>query len=76
MKQEPFVIERTYDAPIEKVWKALTDKNLMKEWYFNIESFEPKVGFEFTFEAGNEGKRYKHICKITDVAPGKKLRYS
>ncbi len=76
MKQEPFVIERTYHAPLEKVWKAITDKNQMKEWYFNIESFEPKVGFEFTFTAGNEDKRYTHICKITDVEPGKKLRYS
>ncbi|MEO8108597.1 MAG: SRPBCC domain-containing protein [Ginsengibacter sp.] len=76
MKQEPFIIERTYHATPEKVWKALTDKDEMKEWYFNIESFEPKVGFEFTFEAGNEDKRYKHICKITDVEPGKKLRYS
>lgn len=58
MKQEPFVIERIYDAPLEKVWKALTDKNQMKEWYFNIASFEPKVGFEFTFEAGGEDRKY------------------
>lgn len=76
MKQEPFVIEGTYDAPVEKVWKAITDKNQMKEWYFDIESFEPKVGFEFEFEAGEEDRKYRHICKITDVEFQKKLSYS
>ena len=30
MKTEPFVIERTFNAPAEKVWKALTDKEQMK----------------------------------------------
>ncbi len=76
MKQEPFVIERTYNAPIEKVWKAITDKDQMKEWYFNISSFKPEVGFEFQFEAGDKNKTYLHLCKITDVEPQKKLRYS
>ena len=28
MNDEPFVIERTYNAPIAKVWKAITDKKL------------------------------------------------
>ena len=76
MKHEPFVIERTYDAPIEKVWKAITDKDQMKEWYFNIKTFRPEVGFEFQFEAGSEEKKYLHLCKIIDVEPGKKLSYS
>ncbi len=31
MKTEPFVIERTFDAPIERVWKAITNKNDMKQ---------------------------------------------
>ncbi|MGI8635287.1 MAG: SRPBCC family protein [Segetibacter sp.] len=30
MSSIPFVIERTYKAPIEKVWRALTDKDQMK----------------------------------------------
>ncbi|MEO8568480.1 MAG: SRPBCC domain-containing protein [Ginsengibacter sp.] len=76
MKHEPFVIERTYDAPVEKVWKAITDKDQMKEWYFNIETFKPEVGFEFQFEAGSKEKKYLHLCRITDVEANKKLRYS
>ena len=76
MKAEPFVIERTYNAPISKVWKAITDKDEMKKWYFDLEKFDAKVGFEFHFTAGEDGKEFLHLCKITEVVPGKKLTYS
>ena len=76
MKHEPFVIERTYNAPIEKVWKAITDRDQMKQWYFNIAEFKAEPGFEFQFEAGDENKKYLHICRVTEVIEGKKLTYS
>jgi uncharacterized protein YndB with AHSA1/START domain len=77
MKNEPFVIERTYDAPVEKIWKAITDKDEMKQWYFSFEEFKPEVGFEFQFEGGpDKGPKYLHLCKITEVIPKKKLTYS
>lgn len=76
MKHEPIVIERTYNAPIEKVWKAITDKSEMKQWYFDIAEFKPEVGFEFQFEGTNEGRTFLHLCKVTDVIVGKKLRHS
>jgi uncharacterized protein YndB with AHSA1/START domain len=77
MKNEPFVIERTYDVPVEKVWKAITDKDQMKQWYFDIAAFKPEVGFEFQFTGqGHKGEQYLHLCKITEVVAGKKLKYS
>jgi uncharacterized protein YndB with AHSA1/START domain len=76
MNNESFVIERTYNAPIEKVWKALTDKQQMKQWYFDIAEFKPEVGFEFTFTGGSEEKTYMHLCKVLEVIPNKKLSYS
>jgi len=76
MKSEPFVIERSYDAPIERVWKAITDKDQMKQWYFDIAEFEPKVGFEFSFVGENEGRKFVHLCEITEVEVDKKLAYS
>jgi len=76
MIQQPFVIERTFNAPVEKVWKAITDKDQMKQWYFDLAAFEPEVGFEFQFEGGTEEKKYLHLCKVTEVIPGKKLTYS
>ena len=76
MKDEPIIIERTYSAPADKVWKAITDKNEMKQWYFDLAEFKPEVGFEFQFEGGTETKTYLHLCKITEVIAGKKLTHS
>jgi uncharacterized protein YndB with AHSA1/START domain len=76
MQTQPFVIETTYNAPVEKVWKALTDKNQMKQWYFDIEEFKPEVGFEFKFDGGADDKVYHHVCKIVEVIQGKKLKHS
>ena len=76
MDTKPYVIERTYNASPEKVWKAITDKEQMKQWYFDIKEFRPEVGFEFSFYGGTDEKQYLHLCKITEVVKGKKLSYS
>ncbi len=72
----PLVIERVYNAPVEKVWKALTNKNYMKQWYFDIAEFEPVVGFEFQFEGSNDCRTFLHRCKIIEVVENKKLKHS
>ncbi len=77
VKSEPFVIERTFNAPVQKVWKAITDKDQMKQWYFDLPEFKPEVGAEFKFLGGKPcEKSYLHLCKVTEVVPGKKLTYS
>lgn len=75
MKQ-PFIIERTYNAPVSLVWKAITSKEEMKKWYFDFSEFKPEIGFEFQFEGGTEEKTYLHLCKVTEVVENKKLAYS
>ncbi|MBQ0736104.1 SRPBCC family protein [Aquimarina celericrescens] len=71
------VVEEIYDASIEKVWKALTDKDEMKKWYFDLSEFRAEVGFEFQFTGqGVKGDDYLHLCKITEVVPHKRLQYS
>jgi uncharacterized protein YndB with AHSA1/START domain len=74
MSNQPFVIEQVYDVPVSKVWDAITDNEQMKKWYFQIPDFNPTVGFEFSFSGGAKGE-YKHLCKVTEVIPGKKLTY-
>lgn len=76
MEKEPFVIERIFDAPVARVWKAVTDKNDMKQWYFDLKEFKPEVGFEFQFYGGTEERQYLHLCKVTEVIPGKRITYS
>jgi uncharacterized protein YndB with AHSA1/START domain len=74
---DPIVIERVYDAPIEKVWKAITDKDEMKKWYFDLSEFRAEPGYEFQFYGqGRKGEKYLHLCKIIDVIKHKKIAYS
>lgn len=76
MKNEPFVIERVLNAPVERVWKAITNADDMKQWYFDIPGFKPEVGFEFTFIGKNKDRTFVHLCTVTEVVPNQKLTHS
>ena len=76
MDKKILVIERTYDAPIEKVWEAITDKDQMKQWYFEVSDFKAEIGFEFQFSAENDGKKYLHKCTVVEVQPITKIAYT
>lgn len=77
MENSSFIIEQTFNAPLELVWKAITEKEDMKQWYFDFKEFIPEIGFEFQFWGGPaEDRQYLHLCKITEVVPAKKLSYS
>jgi uncharacterized protein YndB with AHSA1/START domain len=73
---EPLVLERTFNAPIDRVWHALTNKDDFKHWYFDLPDFKAQVGFEFQFSGGCDGGKYLHHCRVTEVTPGKKLAYT
>ena len=77
MNNKPIILEILLNAPVKKVWKALTDKNEMKIWYFDLEEFRPEVGFKFHFTGGpSPEKQYLHLCEITEVIPEKKLTHT
>lgn len=69
-------IERTYNTPLERVWKAITDKEEMKRWYFDMSDFKANVGFKFQFKGGDECKIFIHHCQVMEVIPQKKLSYT
>src|SRR5215813_13019585 len=73
---EAVVVERTLDGPVARVWKALTNDDQMREWYFDLKEFKPQVGFEFEFVVEHEGHSYHHLCRVTEVVPQKKIAYS
>jgi uncharacterized protein YndB with AHSA1/START domain len=73
---EPIILERILDAPVGRVWTALTDVDQMREWYFDLKEFKPQVGFEFEFIVEHDGNTYHHLCRVTDVVPGKKIAYT
>src|SRR5687768_9790784 len=76
MNDPTFVMERTFNAPVGKVWKALTDTKDMKQWYFDLKEFRPEVGFKFQFDAGEEGKKFRHLCEVTEAVVNRKLAYT
>src|ERR1700756_4802155 len=73
---EALVMERTFNAPLARVWRALTDVDQMREWYFDLKEFKPEVGFEFDFVVEHEGNKYHHLCRVTEVVPQKKIAYT
>ena len=69
----PLIKEVLLDAPVDRVWKAITDRDEMKEWSFDINKFKPEVGFEFEFYGEKDGHKFLHRCKILEVEPLRKL---
>ncbi len=70
------IIEKTFNAPIDRVWQALTDPKQMKQWYFDLPGFKAEVGYEFSFLAGDDKQKWLHLCKVTAVKPKKLIAYT
>lgn len=73
---EPLTIERTFDAPAARVWEAMTTKDGMSRWFFELKEFKPEAGFEFDFTVQHDGNTYVHLCKVTEAVPQKKLAFT
>lgn len=73
----PVKIQQEVQAPAAKIWQALTDKDQMKQWYFDLSDFRAEIGFHFSFPGqGSKGEKYIHHCTITEVVPEQRLQYS
>ncbi|HEV8507163.1 MAG TPA: SRPBCC family protein [Chitinophagaceae bacterium] len=73
-EDRPVTIKRIFNAPVENVWKAITDINQMRVWYFpQLENFKPEKGFETQFNVHHEGKDFMHLWKVKEVMPLKKI---
>ena len=76
-KSAPIVVEKIYNAPVEKVWRAIINRDEMKKWYFDLPEFNAVPGFEFQFYGeGKQGDKFLHLCKVVEVVDKKKLSYS
>ena len=73
---EAVIVERTLNAPVTRVWNALTDVDQIREWYFDLKEFKPEVGFQFEFVVEHEGTIYHHLCRVTEVIAQKKIAYT
>jgi len=76
MKSKPIIKEAIVHAPVAAVWKAITDKKEMKQWYFDIKEFKPEPGFKFRFYGEQAERKYPTSCKVLEVVQGKKISYT
>jgi uncharacterized protein YndB with AHSA1/START domain len=70
------VIEKEMPHPLERVWRALTQGSLMKEWLMDND-FQPVVGHRFNFRS-TPAPNWNGVvdCEVLAVEPNKRLSYS
>ena len=67
----------TFNEPIEKVWKGLTDPALVKQYFFGTDlSSDFKKGSRITFSGEWDGHKYADGGTILDIDPPRLLKYS
>jgi uncharacterized protein YndB with AHSA1/START domain len=65
------VIERELPHPPDRIWRALTQPHLLREWLMNTD-FSPVMGHRFRFDAEWGGVD----CEVLEIEPQHMLAYS
>jgi uncharacterized protein YndB with AHSA1/START domain len=73
---EPLIVERTFDAPAALVWRTISNKEDIHRWFFDFIGFKPEPGTDFEFTVTHEGNTYRHLCKVAEVVPQKKISFT
>ena len=77
MSQPQISIKKKLNHPIDKVWRALTDKEALSEWLMETGGFELSPGYTFQFKTTPRGKFDGIVdCKIKSVDAPYHLQYS
>lgn len=77
MDATPVIKEILVNASPDKVWKAITNPEDMKVWYFDLPGFKAEKGYQFSFFGETaDGTKYLHLCEIQEVEVNKKLSYT
>lgn len=67
----------TIHAPASKVWQALIDPAMIKQYFFGVDATgEWKEGSTVTYKGEWKGKPYEGRSKIIKIEPGKILKHS
>jgi uncharacterized protein YndB with AHSA1/START domain len=67
-------VERVFNAPREKVWRAYTDPKLVAQWWgrgnkLDIETFELKAGGKWRFVEHSEGQTHAFSGEFREITP-------
>ncbi|MBA3828218.1 MAG: SRPBCC domain-containing protein [Taibaiella sp.] len=74
--KEPLVVEKVLDAAPARVWSAISDRDEMAKWYFQIKELKLEPGFKFSFYGMEKEKKFLTSCRVLEVVTGSKLSYT
>jgi uncharacterized protein YndB with AHSA1/START domain len=64
----------TIDAPAEKVWQAVTTPDLIKRWFFGVDTeTDWKAGSPIIHRGEYQGKPYEDKGTILEIEPRRRL---
>jgi uncharacterized protein YndB with AHSA1/START domain len=65
------------NAPVEKVWNALTQPELVKQWQYGSDLLTDwKIDHEIRFRNEWEGQVFEQWGTVLEVIPNQKIKYS
>ena len=69
-------LTREYPHPIDKVWRALTERELLSKWLMPTD-FEPVLGHRFTFRT-DPAPGFDGVvrCEVLAIDPPRRLEFS
>lgn len=71
------VVDEVFPHAPEKLWKALTDGELIARWMMAPAGFDPVVGKHFTFKTTPAGEWDGVIhCQVLEVIPNERFVYA
>lgn len=66
-----------FPAPIERVWQALTDRQMIERWLMSADGFQAKVGTRFTLRGEPRADcRGEVECEVLELAPPHRMVWS
>jgi uncharacterized protein YndB with AHSA1/START domain len=68
------IVEQSFNVSAEKVWQAITQVELMRQWFFdNIPDFIAQAGFKTRFNVRNKARDFMHLLEVVEAIPHKKI---
>ena len=64
------------NAPVNKIWKALTESDKIEQWMLMSNTFKPVLNNQFVFKGEMNGNKFDIKCKVLEMEENKKLVYS
>jgi uncharacterized protein YndB with AHSA1/START domain len=67
----------TIHAPVDDVWRALTDSQMIRQYFFGVETMgEWKEGNTILYKGEWQGKKFESKARVLQVEDQKLLKYS